>query len=217
MQTKTYALTFLILLLATVLNSWSVWTPNWIRTSTPSSSPIHYSARYGLTQRCERAYLDLPAVAVAAAANGWDKEERWKCRSFPLAERDCGDDRTFCAAWRGASYAAQMSFAFLIVALLGLVLILALNGRQRKQNGWKIVSGCSAIAVALQAVAVGAVADRFNNDDRFYAGSKLGSAFVVATASLSLVTVTIVGLVIAGIQSQRQRNGPMGDGYLPVA
>ncbi|SPO38258.1 uncharacterized protein PSFLO_03735 [Pseudozyma flocculosa] len=198
MQTKTYAVALAVLLLATVLEAWSIWTPTWIRASTPASSPIHYSARYGLTQRCERAYLDLPSSSGLSGSHAQAHDQGWKCRSFPLSDRDCSQDRNFCAAWRGASYAAQMSFAFLVVSLLGLLLILLLNGRQRKRDGWRIISGCSALALTLQAIAVGVIANLFNNDERFYAGSKL------------------VGLVAGGIRSGQSDHGPQGDGYRSI-
>lgn len=79
-----------------------------------------------------------------------NKSPEWRCRSFPLYDRDCGrrgngEGHGFCVAWRGAGYAAQLSIAFMVVSLLGLGLVMLLGGREKRAEGWRLVAACAAI------------------------------------------------------------------------
>lgn len=101
---------------------WIVLTTFFFPVSLQSSgTPIHYT--YGLHRRC-------------SSLTG-------TCESFPKFE-DCQRDRTFCSMWRSVgflmSFAVVVEFASMIVCLL-----IIGGGKQKRDNGWKVL--CSVLAV----------------------------------------------------------------------
>ena len=93
----------------------------------PSGERIHYT--YGLHRRC------------SSLTN--------KCDSFPQ-QTDCQNgDRYFCSMWRSVGF--LMSFAVVIegMTLIAYVVILG-GGKQKRETGWKILSGLHVLVGALE-------------------------------------------------------------------
>jgi len=92
----------------------------------PSGVKIHYT--YGLHRRC-------------SSLTG-------SCDYFPHPQ-DCQADRYFCSMWRSVGF--LMSFAIVLegMTLITYMVILS-GGKQKRESGWKILSGLHFIVGALQ-------------------------------------------------------------------
>lgn len=121
----------------TVCNSWLVqWiiysSPSILQRSTdplvkqPSGSHIHYT--YGLHKRCS--------------------SFTHQCNPFPRGE-DCAIDRYFCSMWRSSGF--LMSFAVVMegMTLIAFVVVIA-GGKQKRESGWKILSGLLGLVGLIQ-------------------------------------------------------------------
>lgn len=75
------------------------------------------------------------------------------CSQFP-EEADChGEDRYFCSMWRSIGF--LMSFAVVIegMTLITFVVMLA-GGKQKRESGWKIISGFLVLVGLVQCTAM---------------------------------------------------------------
>ena len=92
----------------------------------PSGELIHYT--YGLHKRCS---------SLTHA-----------CDYFPH-QSDCHGDRYFCSMWRSVGF--LMSFAVVLegMTLIAYFVILA-GGKQKRENGWKVLCGLHILCAALQ-------------------------------------------------------------------
>ena len=92
----------------------------------PRGEKIHYT--YGLHRRC-------------SSLTG-------ECEYFPH-KQDCHGDHYFCSMWRSVGF--LMSFAIVMegMTLIAYVVILA-GGKQKRESGWKVLSGLHIIVALLQ-------------------------------------------------------------------
>ena len=118
--------------------------------SQPSGVPIHYT--YGLHSRC----------------NSVTDE----CNYFPQ-QADChGDERAFCTLWRSVGFLMSLAVVLEGMTLIAFVVMLA-GGKQKRENGWRIVCALLCIVAVVQCLAMAFIAYLYNNDDRFFPGWKL--------------------------------------------
>jgi len=89
-----------------------------------------------------------------------------------------------------------MNFAAVLnmVILIGFVVVLQ-GGKQKRENGWKVIV-CMLVAVALvQCAAMSIVAFLFDNDERFFDGWYLDKSWILCTASWTLTMLS--GIFVA--------------------
>jgi hypothetical protein len=170
---------------ATFLTITSIIVPRWIswNSDTPGGLHIHYT--YGLHKRCSSLTKN--------------------CDRFPQRE-DCQLDRYFCSMWRSVGF--LMSFAVVMegVTIIAFVLMIA-GGKQKRESGWKILSGLLALVALIQCAAMALVAYLYDNDDRFFPGWKLDTSWILCTLSWSVM------ILLAGIISSTALLLPPEGGY----
>ncbi|MCJ1450716.1 hypothetical protein MMC28_001050 [Mycoblastus sanguinarius] len=101
-----------------------------------------------------------------------------------------------------------MSFAVVIegMTLIAYVVILG-GGKQKRETGWKILSGlhvlvgaleCASMAIIVSVALAGAgrkdAAYLYDNDDRFFPGWKLDISWIVCTVSWSVMFLLAAGI-----------------------
>lgn len=90
-----------------------------------------------------------------------------------------------------------MSFVAVLelTAIVSFIVVLA-GGKQKREHGWKLVSGLMLLVGILQGAGVSIVAYLFDHDEKFnIPGFKLGEAWILSTVSWS-VSVLIAFLLI---------------------
>ncbi|KAF2839997.1 hypothetical protein M501DRAFT_1015083 [Patellaria atrata CBS 101060] len=172
-----YGVGLWITLAATAMTIASIVEPKWLSFQNTSSTgePIHYS--YGLHRVC-------------SSITG-------TCKHFPDTYTDCtGSNRSFCSMWRTVGF--LMSFAVVIefASLISYAVVL-LGGKQKRDNGWKMVCGLLVVAGLVQCVSMAVVAFLYDHDDRFFEGWHLDSSWILCTVSWSVLLLSVAGLLAA--------------------
>lgn len=104
----------------------------------------------------------------------------------------------FCEKWVTAAYTAQLSVVIGIINLFSTFLILIGNG-YRQEHGWKICAGLLAIHAIFQTLAWILVINVFNEDDRFYFGSRLSWSTYISIFTSVVDLIFLTALVAAGL------------------
>ena len=159
----------------------------------PSGQQIHYT--YGLHKRCSSLTKN--------------------CSPFPQ-QVDCHNDRYFCSMWRSVGF--LMSFAVVMEGMtLIAYIVMMLGGKQKREQGWRILSGFHVIIAILLGAGMSIIvcdgtfaigkrwvlltgpgqAYLYDHDDRFFPGWKLDISWILCTASFSAVLGLFVGLPLA--------------------
>ena len=103
---------------------------------------IHYS--YGLHQRCSNTNLPPANISYAVTSN-------YHCMQFPRYEDCRGDDRYFCSMWRSVGF--LMSFAVVLEGMtLAAFAVLLVGGKQKREQGWGVLTILVALAAFVQAI-----------------------------------------------------------------
>lgn len=103
---------------------------------------IHYS--YGLHRRCSNTNLPPANVSLAVTSN-------YHCTQFPRYEDCRGDDRYFCSMWRSVGF--LMSFAVVLEGMtLAAFAVLLVGGKQKREQGWGVLTILVALAALVQAI-----------------------------------------------------------------
>ena len=169
--------------------------PKWISFTSPvpsvpgrHSSPIQIS--YGLHTRC-------------SSLTG-------TCSPFPQAEDCRGEDRYFCSMWRSVGFLMSLTVVFELACLVGFAVVL-LGGRQKHENGWRMIAGLLGVVAITQCISMVLVAYLNDHDTRFSIGWSLDASTILCTVSWVLVTLNIGGVVGAAFVL------PPEDEYEPIA
>ncbi|MCJ1357012.1 MAG: hypothetical protein MMC33_007008 [Icmadophila ericetorum] len=173
-----YSAALVVFLAACGLTLASILVPRWIswNSSTISGSPIHYT--YGLHSRCS----SLTKT----------------CTYFPQDEDCHGEDRHFCSVWRSVGF--LMSFAIVIEGMTLIAFIVMIIGsKQKRESGWKILSGLLVLVGAIQSSGMALIAYLYDNDDRFFPGWKLDISWIMCTASWSVMVLVGAGITTAAL------------------
>ncbi|KAK4050214.1 hypothetical protein OIO90_005196 [Microbotryomycetes sp. JL221] len=202
--------------------------PNWIIFETPNStSPIKVHSTFGLYQRCDSSTWtgdaivcrkfptrssDCEAVDFNFGLNlsltDHDVDE-YKTLSKTkevlhdlqqrkrLGQNSDDDAWSFCDSWVTAGYAQQVALVFGLASVLASLIIL-LGGRQKRETGWKLISGLLTVEFILLIVSTSLIAHEYRMDDRFYYGSKLGQGYILSTVAWSLDVVIVGVLLVVG-------------------
>ncbi|KAL9034370.1 MAG: hypothetical protein Q9180_005446 [Flavoplaca navasiana] len=161
-----------IFLVASVMTITSIVKPRWISwdSETPSGQHVHFT--YGLHRRC-------------SSLTG-------TCEYFPHTQ-DCHNDRYFCSMWRSVGF--LMSFAVVIegMTLIAFIVVLA-GGKQKREQGWTVVSGLLLLSGLIQCAAMALIAFLYENDDRFFPGWKLDISWILCTTSWSILVFLAGGI-----------------------
>ncbi|KAL8865201.1 MAG: hypothetical protein Q9174_007016 [Haloplaca sp. 1 TL-2023] len=151
----------------------SILKPRWISwdSETPSGQHIHYT--YGLHRRCN-SITDT-------------------CEFFPKTS-DCHGDRYFCSMWRSVGF--LMSFGIVIegMTLIAFIVVIA-GGKQKRENGWKVISGLLVLAGLIQCAGMAIIAFLYDNEDRFFPGWKLDISWIMCTTSWSVLMALAAGII----------------------
>jgi len=92
----------------------------------------------------------------------------------------------------------MMSFTAVIeLAVLVAYMVVILGGRQKRENGWKLLSFLLMVVGVLQCASMAIVAFLYDNDDRFFAGWKLDKSFILCTVSWSIVVISAACLALS--------------------
>jgi len=196
MKVAYYLVSFLLLLVSTILAVIALVLPDWIRAYTPLEH-----IRYGLYQRCERAY---------AVGN-------WKCEPFPTsASCEKGGEKggrwgeAFCTSWESAGYTSQLSLAFLVPALLA-ILVVACWGRKggkKRREGWGVVASFSFLFLALQVACLSLVLHAYRRGDHYgrfppHSEVHLARSFWLGLSATIVDLVTCIMLVLVGVAAKQ--------------
>ncbi|PNS19032.1 F-box protein pof12 [Sphaceloma murrayae] len=178
-----YGIAFWVFLAGVALTLTSISLPNWISytspSTSPSSDPVHVT--YGLHSRC------------SSLTN--------TCEPFPQ-DSDCrGDERSFCSMWRSVGFLMNFTVVLELACFVGFLVVI-LGGRGKRESGWKMVSGLSAVVVVCQAAAMGIVAFLNDHDVRFQIGWKLDTSTILCTFSWIILGLNAAGMTIAAYTLQ---------------
>lgn len=78
------------------------------------------------------------------------------CRSFP-EEDDCrGDSWSFCSRWRTVGFLMSFAVVIELAVLIGYAVVL-LGGKQKRDQGWKMISGLLMVAGAVSCASMAIV------------------------------------------------------------
>ncbi|SLM37068.1 hypothetical protein LPUS_06794 [Lasallia pustulata] len=171
-----FGITLIGFLAACAMTLTSIIVPRWISwdSETLAGDHIHYT--YGLHRRCS---------SLAQS-----------CAHFPQYDDCHGQDRYFCSMWRSVGF--LMSFAVVLEGMtLIAYLVIMLGGKQKREQGWKVLSGCLACVAAVQCAGMAIIAYLYDNDDRFFPGWRLDTSWILCTVSWSVMVVLAAGIVAA--------------------
>ncbi|OAV94230.1 hypothetical protein PTTG_00613 [Puccinia triticina 1-1 BBBD Race 1] len=213
MQLLVYSGSLLVTILSLILSLYSLQAPTWIRFDTPAGSPLAFSSTYGLTQKCDRSNLhpafecrrfpDLgrdcsPPPAQLHPSNGTSHGHMAPLGGGTVrVDEDGRAGFGFCEQWNTAAYTAQLSVVVGVLNIFSTFVIL-LGNSYRHAHGWKICAGLLAIHAFFQSVAWILIVNVFNQDGRFYFGSRLSTATYVSIATTIVDLLLLTALVAAG-------------------
>ncbi|KAA1103237.1 hypothetical protein PGT21_010684 [Puccinia graminis f. sp. tritici] len=103
----------------------------------------------------------------------------------------------FCEKWRTAAYTAQLSIVIAVINLFATFLIL-IGNNYRQEHGWKICAGLVSIHAVFQSLAWILILNVFNQDDRFYFGSRLSTSIYISIITSALDLIFLTAIVAAG-------------------
>ncbi|KAL9046083.1 MAG: hypothetical protein Q9214_000993 [Letrouitia sp. 1 TL-2023] len=93
-----------------------------------------------------------------------------------------------------------MSFAVVIEGMTLIVYIVTLaGGKQKREQGWKVLSGLLVLVGLIQCAAMAIIAFLYDNDDRFFPPWKLDISWVLCTVSWSVMILLAGGISSAAI------------------
>lgn len=192
-----YSTALVAFLAATALTLSAIILPDWISWNVTTSTGSHLSKKIGLHRSC------------SSVESG--------CRDFPSGVDDCnGTDRYFCSMWRSVGFVMSFTAILELVTIVTYGVILA-GGKQKRQNGWKLLVWLLLIVGLAQLASTSIVAYLFDNDERFFVGWRLDKCFIFCTVSgsvalLSAIAVALSAYLFPGeagyelIPSERSRN-----------
>lgn len=88
----------------------------------------------------------------------------------------------------------MLSFATIVAFILVIV-----GGKQRHEQGWRVLIGCLSIVAIGQVVGLGLVAYVYRTDGRFFEGWELGRSFWLVVGSVIAQVVIGAGVVGAAL------------------
>ncbi|KAI9853900.1 MAG: hypothetical protein M1824_000825 [Vezdaea acicularis] len=150
--------------------------PRWIILDIEGSAGTHIHYTYGLTKRCTASGL---------------------CEKFPQ-QNDCfGTERQFCSMWRSTAFLQSFT-----VVLEGMILVtfitLLVGGKQKRDEGWKVLSSLLFLAGLAQCAGMALVTYIYDYDEaHFLIGCHLGISWVICTISWCILIVAAIGVAIS--------------------
>jgi len=100
--------------------------------------------------------------------------------------------------WRSVGF--LMSFA---VVLEGMTLvafaILLVGGKQKREQGWGVLTILVVLAAFVQAIGMALMAYLYENDERFFSGWFLDKSWTMCTISWSFQAICAIAITLAAI------------------
>ncbi|KAL8801010.1 MAG: hypothetical protein Q9182_004754 [Xanthomendoza sp. 2 TL-2023] len=95
--------------------------------------------------------------------------------------------------WRSVGF--LMSFGVVIEGMtLIAFIVLLVGGKQKREQGWKVISGLLVLSGLIQCAGMAIIAFLYDNDDRFFPGWKLDICWVLCTVSWSILLALAGGI-----------------------
>ncbi|KAI1612540.1 hypothetical protein EDD37DRAFT_625156 [Exophiala viscosa] len=169
----------------------SIIVPNWIAyDETTNDQSIHYT--YGLHQRCSNTNIPPPSI------NSDFTSAAMHCIQFPRYNDCRGDDRYFCSMWRSVGF--LMSFAVVLEGMtLAAFTILLVGGKQKREQGWGVLTILVVLAAFAQAIGMALMAYLYENDERFFSGWFLDKSWTMCTVSWSFQVLCAIAITLAAL------------------
>ncbi|KUJ15730.1 uncharacterized protein LY89DRAFT_618302 [Mollisia scopiformis] len=181
-----YSTALVAFMAATAMTFASIFVPDWITWSVETQDGGHFTKTVGLHRSC-------------SSTNN-------QCQHFPQYEDCHGTDRYFCSMWRSVGFMMSFAAVLELATLVAYVVVLA-GGKQKRENGWKVLTFLLVLVGALQCASMAIVAYLFDNDDRFFVGWKLDKSWILCTVSWS------IAIISAALISLSAFVFPAEDGY----
>ncbi|KAM6502289.1 hypothetical protein JOM56_002266 [Amanita muscaria] len=169
-----------------------------------STDASHTKTRiyYGLMEHCQ----------LADNQNNSNWYTIYECRKFPTSLFDgCEkENRTFCATWVTAGYAAELSAGF--AALTTLTILFGVSSRARRRRMWRAVAGLLSLHVLLQIITFGVVTVAFfqTHYPRFER-AQFGLSYVFSMLTWVIGILTVAGVVVTGRSAEKGNRWAAGN------
>lgn len=181
-------------LASTGLTLASIIVPNWISFENHTHHHTHIHYTYGLHRRCSSTNIHL----TTSPSSPFTNYEHLTCVPFPRSAECHGDERYFCSMWKSMAFLMSLGVVFEGMAIAAF-LILLVGGKQRREQGWGVLSIMVAIAAVVQAAGMSLTAYLFEKDPRFFVGWFLDKSWVMCTVSWSVQAMCAIAITTAAL------------------
>ncbi|KAJ8103811.1 hypothetical protein POJ06DRAFT_7569 [Lipomyces tetrasporus] len=177
-----YLFSFLIISISIALAVTSIASPHWLNAKfypeDEKGEPVRIA--YGLHEKCS---------SVTES-----------CTPFP--ELECvNGDREFCNIWRTTSFMMWLSLVILGPTVISYITLI-FSSRQKRETGWRMISLLLFFVVAVQIIAMAAVAHLLQTDPNLKRGNwKLGVSWGAATASWIVTFFLLLLTIVVGLRT----------------
>jgi len=214
MRKTSYAITFVAISVAVLLNVLSILRPDWLYAHPPDIFGTKTVIRYGLLERCERDVIDFPGPGE----KGRIRYTEYTCRPFPSRKEDrCEDsNRYFCTMWWTAGYAAELGIVFGAAALLAV--LIGVSTRSRRRRVWRAVVGLQALHGGFKIVAFGIITHLYSRAHHpYFDFARPSTAYVLNTLSWISDVLIIFGVATTGLAADAGHAWAAGNrAYRPI-
>ncbi|KAJ9646765.1 hypothetical protein H2204_000457 [Knufia peltigerae] len=175
-----FSVALFVFLAASGMTIASIIVPNWIAFdgSTSHGDPVHYT--YGLHRRCSSTNIppsfDSRSTSSNVMADSLQCVHMWRSVGFLMS---------FAVVLEGMTIAA---FAILLV-----------GGKQKREQGWGVLTILVALAAFVQAIGMALMAYLYENDERFFSGWFLDKSWTMCTISWSFQAVCAIAITLAAV------------------
>lgn len=177
-RVSVYAGLLVFSIAATILTIVSISLPRWVNYSVTTAKGDHILQTIGLHQSCSN-LRDPP------------------CQTFPTEEQcdASSDDKAhFCHLWRSAGFLANLAVALHLVMVV-VYLFLVSGGKQRREQGWKVLAGLLGFVAVVEYVIIGIVSYAYDNDEQFLIpGWSLDTSWLLCIISASVSIASAIAL-----------------------
>lgn len=207
MRKTSWAITFVSVAVLLTLSLLSLFLPYWLIVRSTVASHTKTAIYYGLMEHCRLVEVNLPDNQ-----NNSNSYTIYECRKFPTSLLDgCEkENRTFCATWVTAGYAAELSAGF--AALTTLTILFGVSSRARRRRMWRAVAGLLSLHVLLQIITFGVVTVAFfQTHYPKFERAQFGLSYVFSVLTWVIGILTVAGVVVTGRSAEKGNRWAAGN------